>query len=128
MFDEQFSFIPSKEEKSTEKVGGIRVKTCLESRIGRYYLVEASENFVDLAFSFLTIPLESVLELVLGAKGNPKLGSVSNLFRDLNTLFRVSKQKDSQKGVLPMFYRCTYEFPSIPCRDPPELHYCYTFA
>ncbi|KAK8502075.1 hypothetical protein V6N13_038588 [Hibiscus sabdariffa] len=85
---------------------------------------EVSENFVELLFCFLTIPLESVLELVLGLKGNPTLGSISNLFRDLNTLFPVSKEKNSQKRLLPPFYSCPNEFPNIRSLDPPSFIVC----
>ncbi|KAK8576923.1 hypothetical protein V6N13_121922 [Hibiscus sabdariffa] len=59
---------------------------------GKILHVQANEDFVDLVFSFLTIPLESVFEMVLGAKGNLTLGSISNLFRDLNTIYVLSIQ------------------------------------
>ncbi|KAL4292131.1 hypothetical protein GQ457_14G023680 [Hibiscus cannabinus] len=127
MFDEQFSFITPNEKESTEKGRKTRVKTMLRKSDTKIVLAEASEDFVDLLFSFLTVPLESVLELVLGAKGHLTMGSISNLFRDLNTIFSISNQKDSQKGVLPPFYSCPPEFPNIRSRDPLEFYYRYTF-
>ncbi|GMI87119.1 hypothetical protein like AT3G09140 [Hibiscus trionum] len=123
-----FSFKAPNRKESTEKDGKTRVKTMLRKSERKIVLVEASENFVDLLFSFLTIPLESVLELVLGTEGNLTLGSIFNLFRDLNIVFSLSKQKDSQKGVLPPFYSCPYEFPNIRSRDPHEFLYGYTLV
>ncbi|GMI87114.1 hypothetical protein like AT5G01140 [Hibiscus trionum] len=128
MFDKQFSFIPPNKKKSTEKCGKTSVKMVLRKSDRKIVLVEAGENFVDLLFSFLTFPLESVLELVIRAKDNLTLGYISNLFRDLNTIFSVSNQKDWEKGVLPPFYSCPNEFPNIRSQDPPEFHYCYSLA
>ncbi|KAK8514979.1 hypothetical protein V6N12_001144 [Hibiscus sabdariffa] len=127
ILDEQFSFIEPKVKESTEKGEKIRVKMMLRKSDGKIVLAEASEIFIDLLFSFLTIPLDSVLELILAAVGNLTLGSISNLFRDLNTIFSISNQKNSQLGVLPPFYSCPNVFPNIRCRDPPEFHFCYTF-
>ncbi|KAL4291738.1 hypothetical protein GQ457_14G023670 [Hibiscus cannabinus] len=119
ILDEHFSFIVPSEMELTEKVRKIRVKMLLRKSDGKILHVEASEKFVDLLFTFLTIPLESVLELILGAKGNLTLGSISNLFRDLNSIFSESNQESSQKGVLPPFYSCPNVFPNIRSRDPP---------
>ncbi|KAL4291406.1 hypothetical protein GQ457_14G023710 [Hibiscus cannabinus] len=125
---ELFSFIAPNEKESTEKDVKTRVKTVRRKSNGKIVLAEASENFVDLLFSFLTIPLESVMELVLGANGNRTLGSISNLFRDLSTIFSLSKQKNSEKGVLPPFYSCPNEFPNIRSRDPPVYYYCKPYV
>ncbi|KAL4291281.1 hypothetical protein GQ457_14G023760 [Hibiscus cannabinus] len=126
MLDELFSTIAPKEKESAEKDGKTRVKLMLRKSDRKVLYAESSEDFVDLVFSFLTIPLESVLEMVLVAKGSLTLGSISNLFRDLNTIFSVSKQKNSQQGVLPPFYSCPKEFPNICSRDPPKYYHVFT--
>ncbi|TYI99070.1 hypothetical protein E1A91_D01G261800v1 [Gossypium mustelinum] len=71
---------PSTKE-TTAKDGKTRVKI-LERKSDRKILyAEANEDFVDLLFSLLTIPLESVLQLV----GDRYIiaGSIFNLFNDL---------------------------------------------
>ncbi|KAK8496609.1 hypothetical protein V6N12_019817 [Hibiscus sabdariffa] len=95
---EQFSFIEPNVKESTQKGGTIRVKMMQRKSEGKIVVAEASENFIDVLFSFLTIPLDSVLELVLAAE-----------------------------GFLSPFYRCPHVFPNIRSRDPPEFHYCYSF-
>ncbi|KAK8514957.1 hypothetical protein V6N11_072762 [Hibiscus sabdariffa] len=60
-------------------------------------------------------------------KGNFTLGSISNLFRNLNTIFSISNQKNSQLGVHPPFYSRPNVFPYFSSWDPPEFHFCYTF-
>ncbi|GMI87120.1 hypothetical protein like AT5G01140 [Hibiscus trionum] len=126
LLNKRLSFISPIIKETAEKDGRTRVKLMLRKSDMKLLYAEASEDFVDLVFSFLTIPRESALELILGAKCNLTLGSISNLFRDLNTMFSVSNQKNSQKGVLPPFYSSPNEFPNIRSRDPPE--FCYYFA
>ncbi|KAK8576901.1 hypothetical protein V6N13_121900 [Hibiscus sabdariffa] len=94
MLDDRLTFIAPVEKGSAEKDGKARLKMLLRKPDRKELYAEASENFVELLFSFLTIPLESVLELVLGLNGNLTLGSISNLFRDLNTIFSVSNEKN----------------------------------
>ncbi|KAK8514960.1 hypothetical protein V6N13_121905 [Hibiscus sabdariffa] len=127
ILDERLSFIAPNINETAEKDGKTRVKMMLRKSDRKVLYAEASEKFVHLLFTFLTIPLDSVLELVLGANGNLTLGSISNLFRDLNTIFSISNQKNSHKGVLPPFYSCPNEFPNIRSQDPPQFYYCYTF-
>ncbi|KAK8496613.1 hypothetical protein V6N13_027283 [Hibiscus sabdariffa] len=127
MLDERSSFIAPNVNETAEKDVKTRVKMMLRKSDRKVLYAEASEKFVDLLFTFLTIPLDSVLELVLGANGNLTLGSISNLFRDLNTIFSISNQQNSQLGVLPPFYSCANEFPNIRSRDPPQFYYRYTF-
>ncbi|KAK8514978.1 hypothetical protein V6N11_072781 [Hibiscus sabdariffa] len=93
---------------------------------GKILQVEASKNLVHLVFSFLTIALESVLDLILGAKGNLTLGSISNLFRDLKTIFSISEHNIFPISVLPPFYHCPSEFPNIRSRYPPA-HIIYYY-
>ncbi|KAK8519537.1 hypothetical protein V6N12_025572 [Hibiscus sabdariffa] len=126
LLNERPSFKAPIIKETAEKDGRTRVKMMLRKSDMKLLYAESSEKFVDLLFSFLSIPLESVLELILGAKCNLALGSTANLFRDLNAMFSVSNQKKSQKGVLPPFYSCPNEFPNIRSRDPPE--FCYSFT
>ncbi|KAL4290711.1 hypothetical protein GQ457_14G023780 [Hibiscus cannabinus] len=67
MLDERSSFIAPNINETAEKDGKTRVKMMLRKSDRKVLYAEASEKFVDLLFTFLTIPLDSVLELVLGA-------------------------------------------------------------
>ncbi|XP_040953058.1 uncharacterized protein [Gossypium hirsutum] len=67
MLDEQFMLVRAPNMKESNENDGKRsVKIMLRKSDSKLLYAEASANFVDLLFSFLTIPLESVLELVDG--------------------------------------------------------------
>ncbi|KAK8371551.1 hypothetical protein V6Z11_A01G250400 [Gossypium hirsutum] len=84
---------PSTKE-TTAKDGKTRVKILKRKSDRKILYAEANEDFVDLLFSLLTIPLESVLQLV----GDSYIiaGSIFNLFNDLNTIFSIAKPKTLQ--------------------------------
>ncbi|MBA0729067.1 hypothetical protein Golax_025441, partial [Gossypium laxum] len=86
--------VASNMKETTEKDSKTRVKTLRKSDRKILY-DEANEDFVDLLFSFLTIPLESALEL-LGDKGNLTVGSIYILSKVLDTTFSITKQKNYQ--------------------------------
>ncbi|KAK5841451.1 hypothetical protein PVK06_003772 [Gossypium arboreum] len=112
---------------TTEKDSKTRVKIMLRKSDRKILYGEASEDFVDLLFSFLTIPLEFALEL-LGGKGNLTMGSISNLFKDLDTIFSITKQNSYLNGILPPFYSCPIELPSICSQHPTKiLHSSYGY-
>ncbi|KAK8973807.1 hypothetical protein V6N11_032937 [Hibiscus sabdariffa] len=127
MLNEQFVLVGPNMEGMTNNIGkeragndgGTSVKIMLRKSDSKILYAEASENFVDLLFSFLTIPLEFVLEL-LGSKDDLPVESIFNLFKDLNTF---PKKMNTRRGVLPPFYSCPNEFPSV--RGPPT-YYCYS--
>ncbi|MBA0677484.1 hypothetical protein Goari_018890 [Gossypium aridum] len=79
MFVETVHARSSKYERDNRKRSKTRVKITLRKSDRKILYGEANEDFVDLLFSFLTIPLESALEL-LGDKGNLTVGSIYNLF------------------------------------------------
>ncbi|XP_052482591.1 uncharacterized protein LOC105787125 [Gossypium raimondii] len=81
------------------------------SLIGKILFAETNEDFVDLLFSFLTIPFDSVLELLLGS--NLTIGSISYLLQDLNIMLSITEPKNSKKAVLQPFYSSPKEFSSI---------------
>lgn len=140
---------PSAKE-TTAKDGKTRVKIMERKSDRKILYAEANEDFVDLLFSLLTIPLESVLQLV--GDSYIMAGSIFNLFNDLNTIFSiakpktlqdygwpkrifsflthplgsvyefVTKSKNSKKVVLPPFYSCPNEIPDICSQQPPA--YC----
>ncbi|MBA0785077.1 hypothetical protein Gotri_025057 [Gossypium trilobum] len=64
----EFMLVAPNVKERTEKDSKTRVKIMLRKSDRKILCGEANEDFVDLLFSFLAIPLESALEL-LGGKG-----------------------------------------------------------
>ncbi|GMJ02497.1 hypothetical protein like AT5G01120 [Hibiscus trionum] len=125
MVDEQFMLgAVNMKEETTKNDGKISVNVMLRKSDRKIVCAKASGNFVDLLFSFLTIPLESVLELLRG-KGSLAVGSISNLFTDLDSIFSITKQKAPKGVILPPFYSCSNEFPDIKSLQPPE-YFCHS--
>ncbi|MBA0734817.1 hypothetical protein Gogos_018708 [Gossypium gossypioides] len=98
-------------EETVENDVKTRVKIILRKSDMKILFAETNEDFVDLLFSFLTIPFDSVLELLLGS--NLTIGSISYLLQDLNIMLSITEPKNSKKAVLQPFYSCLKEFPSI---------------
>ncbi|XWS67182.1 hypothetical protein CRYUN_Cryun05aG0265600 [Craigia yunnanensis] len=120
--DKQFAFIPTHKKESTSNDSKTSVKIMLRKSDRKILYAEAGEDFIDLIFSFLTIPIESVLKLLGGIIS---VGCISNLFRDLNTKWSITKEESSQKAVLPPYYSCLNKFPDILSREPPA-YYCFS--
>ncbi|MBA0824239.1 hypothetical protein Goarm_020919 [Gossypium armourianum] len=119
MFVQQSMLVAPNVKERTEKDSKTRLKIMLRKSDRKILCGEANEDFVDLLFSFLTIPLESALQL-LGDKGNFTVGSISNLLKDLDTIFSITKQNSYLNGILPPFYSCPIELSSI-CSQPTKL-------
>ncbi|CAH8379507.1 unnamed protein product [Eruca vesicaria subsp. sativa] len=80
--------------------------------------VECGEDFVDLLFSFLAVPLEYVCDTSLGCTGN-----LRRSFKDLT----VDKRKEEGLGskcVLPHYYKCQKQVSVITTEEAP-LYYRY---
>ncbi|KAA3464857.1 DUF674 family protein [Gossypium australe] len=120
MFVQQSTLVAPNVKERTEKDSKTRVKIMLRKSDRKIFNGEASEDFVDLLFSFLTIPLEFALELIGG--NDLTAGSISNLFKDLDTIFSITKQNSYVNGILPPFYSCPIELPSI-CSQHPTYGY-----
>ncbi|KAK5841452.1 hypothetical protein PVK06_003773 [Gossypium arboreum] len=125
MFVEQSMLVAPNMKETTEKNSKTRVKITLRKSDRKILYGEANEDFVDLLFSFLTIPLECALEL-LGDKGNLTVGSIYNLSKNLDTTFSITKQNSYLNGILPPFYSCPIELPSICSQQSTTFHHhCY---
>ncbi|KAK8371549.1 hypothetical protein V6Z11_A01G250200 [Gossypium hirsutum] len=98
-------------EETVENDVKTSVKIILRKSDWKISFAETNEDFVGLLFSFLTIPFDSVLELLLGS--NLTIGSISYLLQDLNIMLSITEPKYSKKAVLQPFYSCPKEFPSI---------------
>ncbi|XP_062091828.1 uncharacterized protein LOC133797792 [Humulus lupulus] len=65
----------------------MNVKLWFSKSTKRVICIEAEEDFVDFLFSFLTIPLGSVIKLF---KGNSLLGSIDNLYKSVQESNAIS--------------------------------------
>jgi hypothetical protein len=84
----------NKENPPNQFASAVRVRPCtsdakMDVKLARsksqkkIIFAEASENFVDFMFSFLTIPLGSIVKLL---DGNSFVGCVDNLYKSVETL------------------------------------------
>ncbi|KAG7553784.1 hypothetical protein ISN44_As11g001050 [Arabidopsis suecica] len=74
--------------------------------------VECGEDFVDLLFTFLVVPLEYLCDINLGCIGN-----LRRSFKDLNV-------DTSTRCVLPYYYKCQKQLSDITTEEPP-FYYRY---
>ncbi|KAK7286868.1 hypothetical protein RJT34_22189 [Clitoria ternatea] len=86
---------------------------------------EVNEDFVDFIFSFLTVPLGSIVKL-LG--GNTFVGCVDNLYKSVETLdsswCTESRSVLLNPGVAPQF-SCPKQPLNIPNVETPPIYYYY---
>ncbi|VVB12888.1 unnamed protein product [Arabis nemorensis] len=82
--------------------------------------VECGEDFVDHLFSFLAVPLESVLEIFGNISTN---GCIGNLFGSFNDLSGVN-ERTTHKSMLHHYYRCKKQLLDI-TTDQTPVYDCY---
>ncbi|VVB12886.1 unnamed protein product [Arabis nemorensis] len=80
--------------------------------------LECGEEFVDLLFTFLAVPLESVLEI---SGKNSTYGCIGNLFGS----FKELSVDSASKCVLPYYYKCQKQFSNIITTEEPPVYYRY---
>ncbi|KAK8652715.1 hypothetical protein V6N13_126740 [Hibiscus sabdariffa] len=98
MLDEQFVLVGPNVKGMTNNIGKERAGN--DGRTSVKIMLRKSDTSKD------DLPVESIF----------------NLFEDLNTF---TKKMNTRKGVLPPFYSCPNEFPSVSSRGPPT-YYCYS--
>ncbi|KAL0888815.1 hypothetical protein Bca101_012798 [Brassica carinata] len=93
------------EERESKADQTITLNAYVRKKEGNIMYVECGEDFVDLLFTFLAIPLESVWGIISG-KGIV-LGCVGNLCKSFKELSADSgKEASGFKCVLPHYYKC----------------------
>ncbi|XP_045833631.1 uncharacterized protein LOC123924712 isoform X1 [Trifolium pratense] len=126
----------NKDKSPNQFASAVRVKACtsdikMDVKLVRsksqkkIIFAEASENFVDFMFSFLTIPLGSVVKVL---DGNSFVGCVDNLYKSVENL-DSSRCTDSRSvllnpGVAPQF-GCPNQPLNIPHVQTPATTYYY---
>ncbi|CAH2061370.1 unnamed protein product [Thlaspi arvense] len=93
-------------ERKTEEV--ITVSAIVRKHETKILHLECGEDFVDLLFTFLALPLESVLEI----SGNSStFGCIGNLFKSFKEL--SATQVSTFKAVIPHYYKCQKQLLNI---------------
>ncbi|XAR68865.1 hypothetical protein NMG60_11000269 [Bertholletia excelsa] len=81
---EDYQFVPCNiSERKATSVEIVVVKILVKKSTGKVLYAEAKEDFVDLLFSFLTIPLGSVITCL---SRDSSLGCVDNLYKSVESL------------------------------------------
>ncbi|CAA7061801.1 unnamed protein product [Microthlaspi erraticum] len=70
--------------------------------------VECGEDFVDLVFTFLAVPLENVLQT---SGNNSNFGCIGNLLKSFNDL--RATQVSTSEAVIPHYYKCQKQLLNI---------------
>lgn len=87
----------------------------MQSQDMKLLYVECGEDFVDLLFTFLPIPLDSTWEL---SGNNIRLGCVENLCRSFQDLNTNTSQVSTSTCMLPYYYRCQKKLLNIKTPTP----------
>lgn len=77
--------------------------------------LECGEDFVDLLFTFLAVPVEFVLEI---SGKNSNYGCIGNLFGS----FKDLSVDSASKYVLPYYYKCEKQFSDIITEEQPVYY------
>ncbi|CAD5333823.1 unnamed protein product [Arabidopsis thaliana] len=92
-------------------------------REGNILFVECGDDFVDLLFTFLAIPLKSAWGI---AGDGIILGCIGNLCKSFKDLSVVPGRE--AKCVLPHYYKCQMQlFDAVTTHKPPTFYLCLSF-
>ncbi|CAK8574926.1 unnamed protein product [Lathyrus sativus] len=126
----------NKAHPPSQFASAVKVKTCtsdikMDVKLVRsksqkkIIFAETGENFVDFIFSFLTIPLGSIVKLL---DGNSFVGCIDNLYKSVENLDSSwctgSRSVLLNPGVIPQF-GCPNQPLNIPHVQPPLATYYY---
>jgi len=102
----------------------LKLKITVSKSQNKILFAEAEGDFVDFLFSFLTIPLGSIINLM---SGKSSLGSIDNLYRsvkDLNSSWFIGSAKSSLLNpCVPHQFGCTSQALHVPEEDTPRYWY-----
>ncbi|AED90303.1 putative protein [Arabidopsis thaliana] len=109
------------DEAEPDKV--ITIDAIVRKQDMKILYVECGEDFVDLLFTFLAIPLESIWEI----SGNSiTIGRIGNLFRSFKDL-SDNEVLSASKCMIPYYYRCQKQLLKIRTPTPRVyLGHCYS--
>ncbi|CAL9228826.1 unnamed protein product [Arabidopsis halleri] len=118
----------SEDREETKADQTITLNAYVRKEEGNILYVECGEDFVDLLFSFLAMPLESVWEIsgrgiILGCIGN-----LCKSFKDLSV--DSGREASAFKCVLPHYYKCQKQLLNevVTTHQPPTYYRFVSFS
>ena len=100
-----------------ESEGVITFSAIVRKHDMKVLYVECGEDFVDLLFSFLAVPLESVINV---SGDSSTFGCIGNLFKSFKVL--SATEVSTSKAVLPHYYTCQKQLLNIIIEQPQSFH------
>ncbi|CAF2273536.1 BnaA04g10000D [Brassica napus] len=100
-----------------ESEGVITFSAIVRKHDMKVLYVECGEDFVDLLFSFLAVPLESVINV---SGDSSTFGCIGNLFKSFKVL--SATEVSTSKAVLPHYYTCQKQLLNIIIEQPRSFH------
>lgn len=79
----------------------MNLRFLINEKTGKILYAEAGKDFVDLLFSFLTLPIGSVMKLLSELKQAKKVGSLSNLYKSVEKLQTMFMNADKSHLLEP---------------------------
>ncbi|XWS71622.1 hypothetical protein CRYUN_Cryun03dG0153700 [Craigia yunnanensis] len=98
---EQVSFAKPRLETTSNQVGKIKVKLMISKSKNRVCYGEASEDFVDLLFSFLTVPLGFIVKEMQGGTSKGSIYHLYDSIQDLDTWQYLKTKENAGMLVSP---------------------------
>lgn len=112
---------PIVQESGAEADQIITLKAFVRKMDSKILCVESGGDFIDLLFTFLALPLESVWDI---SGDNISLGCIGNVFRSFKGLNEGNEDSSSAKCLLPSYYSCPKQLLDVVTEDP-EIYYSY---
>lgn len=95
----------------TDAAGCMNLRLLMNEKSGKILYAEAGKDFVDLLFSFLTLPTGSVIKLLSHLKCRNRVGSITNLYNSVDKLQSMFMSADKSHLLEP----------SVMCTDPNDI-------
>ena len=105
------------EREIDESEGVITFSAIVRKHDMKVLYVECGEDFVDLLFTFLAFPLESILNI---SGDSSTFGCIGNLFKSFKVL--SATEVSTSKAVLPHYYTCQKQLLNIIIEQPQSFH------
>ncbi|KAG7581213.1 hypothetical protein ISN44_As08g009340 [Arabidopsis suecica] len=94
---------PTVQESGAGPDQTITLKAFVKKGDSKILCVESGADFIDLIFTFLALPLESVWDI---SGDSITLGCIGNVFRSFKGLNEGNEDSSSAKALLPSYYSC----------------------
>lgn len=88
-------------ENETAASGGMNLRLLINQKSRKILFAEAGKDFVDLLFSFLTLPTGSVMKLLSPPKFAKRVGCLTNVYNSVNKLDSMFMNADKSRLLEP---------------------------